>query len=189
MKQRKLIDETGNVYGKLTVVSRADNDKNGFGKWICKCDCGNKSIVAGINLRKEKGTRSCGCLKNEIMFTKRSGNAVFGIILRNIKSDCKKRNLPFNITLEDVKEITVQPCSYCKREPYELKCRYQRPDSTVENDCLLLNGIDRIIPSKGYTKGNITPCCKYCNRAKSDLTLDEFKNLIKLIYKNYINET
>lgn len=60
----KLIDETGNVYGHLTVLKRADNIITPNGRshvaWLCKCDCGNEIIVRGSNLRKGY-TKSCGC--------------------------------------------------------------------------------------------------------------------------------
>jgi hypothetical protein len=49
----------------------------------------------------------------------------------------------------------------------------------------LSNGIDRVVPDKGYVYDNCVPCCKYCNRAKSDLTTEQFKNLIIKIYNNY----
>ena len=188
MGQKKLINEIGNIYGRLTVISRAENSKNGVARWLCKCECGNEKIICGISLRSKNPTHSCGCLQKEAMLKRRGGDAVFNIILRNIKSDCKNRKIPFNLTLDDVKDITIRPCTYCKREPYDLRCRYQRPNSNVKNDCMLLNGIDRVVPSLGYIRGNVKPCCKYCNRAKSDLTLDEFKNLIILLYKNYAYE-
>ena len=60
---QKLIDETGNKYGKLTVLSLT-KDKNGRTAWLCQCDCGNTKIVRGSDLRKNKIT-SCGCGKGK----------------------------------------------------------------------------------------------------------------------------
>lgn len=62
--QMKTIDETGNRYGRLTVVCRAGSTKNGEAMWLCLCDCGNESIVRGTKLRRME-TRSCGCLEQE----------------------------------------------------------------------------------------------------------------------------
>lgn len=56
----KVIDETGNRYGILTVIRRVENDKNGKARWLCKCDCGNEIEVVGSMLRKGN-TKSCGC--------------------------------------------------------------------------------------------------------------------------------
>lgn len=60
---QRLIDETGNKYGRLTVLKRigSNNDKKAL--WLCRCDCGNEVITTGKRLRN--GTvRSCGCLKS-----------------------------------------------------------------------------------------------------------------------------
>ena len=60
----KFIDLTGQRFGRLVVIKRAENN----GKrtmWLCKCDCGNETIVDGGNLVK-KNTISCGCRKKEI---------------------------------------------------------------------------------------------------------------------------
>ena len=56
-----LIDITGNRYGKLTVVCRAENAPKGISRWECKCDCGKVVIVRGNNLRSG-AVKSCGCL-------------------------------------------------------------------------------------------------------------------------------
>ena len=58
-----LLDLTDMRFGKLTVVSRVI-DKSKIVKWLCICDCGNKKIVVGRNLRENK-TKSCGCLRVE----------------------------------------------------------------------------------------------------------------------------
>lgn len=61
-----LIDETGNRYGRLTVVSRAENTKRGLARWNCVCDCGNTTVVIGNNLRNGN-TVSCGCRVKEVL--------------------------------------------------------------------------------------------------------------------------
>ena len=59
---QKLIDETGNKYGSLTVLYKT-KDKNNRTAWMCKCDCGNITYVKGIALRSGQ-IKSCGCLKS-----------------------------------------------------------------------------------------------------------------------------
>jgi hypothetical protein len=63
MSARK--DETGNVYGSLTVKSFS-HVRNGKSHWVCECACGTICIVAAGALRRqdEKRTTSCGCFKN-----------------------------------------------------------------------------------------------------------------------------
>ena len=59
-----LKNEIGNVYGYLTVISRAENDKDGRAQWLCRCKCGNEVIVRGKSLRSGN-TKSCGCYQKE----------------------------------------------------------------------------------------------------------------------------
>ena len=60
----KLIDLTGQKFGRLTVISRAEN-KGKRAAWNCLCECGKKVVVEG-SLLKSGNTQSCGCLKREI---------------------------------------------------------------------------------------------------------------------------
>lgn len=66
---RKTIDLTGEKFGRLTVIKRAEDvisDKGVRTKcWECICDCGNKVIVRQAGLRRGT-TKSCGCLHREI---------------------------------------------------------------------------------------------------------------------------
>ena len=56
---RKKIDLTGQRFGKLVVLSEiADRDKHKHVKWLCVCDCGNRTTQAGVDLRKGS-TTSC----------------------------------------------------------------------------------------------------------------------------------
>jgi len=59
-----LIDETGNTYGRLTVLGRADNEGT-RAKWLCECECGNHTSVTGKQLRTGH-TKSCGCYRAEV---------------------------------------------------------------------------------------------------------------------------
>lgn len=52
-------------FGRLKVVSQAEPTKDNHKRWLCECECGNKTIVDGRDLRKG-ATKSCGCLLKEI---------------------------------------------------------------------------------------------------------------------------
>ncbi len=66
-------DLTGQVFGRLTVLSQIDDHISSSGerrsKWLCKCICGNKVEVVGKNLKDKKVT-SCGCYKSESLAEK-----------------------------------------------------------------------------------------------------------------------
>lgn len=63
------VDLTGQVFGRLTVLNRAEDYISPSGskrvRWHCKCECGNETTVTGDLLKKGK-TRSCGCLQSEL---------------------------------------------------------------------------------------------------------------------------
>ena len=59
-----MIDLSGQRFGRLTVVRKADN-KNGRVAWLCVCDCGKETIVSSDKLRQGR-TQSCGCLSVEL---------------------------------------------------------------------------------------------------------------------------
>lgn len=58
------VDETGNKYGRLTVLRPASKQKPGGFRWVCQCDCGKLTEHKGVRLRAGN-VKSCGCLKRE----------------------------------------------------------------------------------------------------------------------------
>lgn len=56
----------GQVFGRLTVVSRAPNDKTRNSQWNCVCECGTQKIVRSKCLKLGK-VKSCGCLQREVI--------------------------------------------------------------------------------------------------------------------------
>lgn len=63
---RKLINLSGNRFGKLLVIERCGymqkNSKQPT--WLCICDCGVSTLAVGYQLRNGS-QRSCGCLRKE----------------------------------------------------------------------------------------------------------------------------
>ncbi len=60
----KLIDLTGNSFGRLTVLHRDFSNTSKKVYWICLCQCGNKKPVQGSHLRRG-AVCSCGCYGEE----------------------------------------------------------------------------------------------------------------------------
>lgn len=60
----RFIDRTGERFGRLLVISRAEssNIKRRRTRWLCRCDCGKETVVHSDNLSR---MGSCGCLKIE----------------------------------------------------------------------------------------------------------------------------
>lgn len=61
----KALDITGERYGELTVIEKA-NSRNGKTYWKCKCSCGKEKEVQTCHLRNGS-IKSCGCKSNLIL--------------------------------------------------------------------------------------------------------------------------
>lgn len=94
-----MVDMTGKRFGKLVVVSRAKSP-NKQAAWLCKCDCGNETVVLGWNLRSGH-TVSCGCvhkegLKKGLRLSHGMANCRLYGIWEDMKSRCYNPNTPPN---------------------------------------------------------------------------------------------
>ena len=97
----KLVDLTGMVFGKLTVIKR-DGSKPfpGGGKsvvYLCKCECGNTKRVYAGNLRTGH-TTSCGCVQYQTRIDVHTRHGVSQSRIYttyvNIKQRCCNSNNP-----------------------------------------------------------------------------------------------
>lgn len=59
----RLIDLTGQRFGRLTVIERAPSAGR-HPRWLCECECGASIVAYGSNLKRGR-TQSCGCLHRE----------------------------------------------------------------------------------------------------------------------------
>ena len=80
-------------------------------------------------------------------------------------------------------------CNYCKCPPSQIQYPSKKHSKEWrEKGKLIYNGIDRINNKVGYVLKNCVSCCKNCNRAKSDLSIENFNNWIKNLSINYGNK-
>lgn len=92
------------------------------------------------------------------------------------------QNLEFNITTDYLRYL------WNKQEG---KCALSNLDMTfIFNSGRISTNIsiDKIVPSKGYTMGNIQLVCMACNQIKSDLSESEMYNFCKNIVEVYENK-
>lgn len=133
--------------------------------WLCKCSCGNKVYVIGAHLTNGTSTkcRLCGT-KDRTEF----GHATKHTVLCGYKSDARGRNYCWSITDDEFFSLCKAPCLYCGDLPRNIsKSIYGTGD-------FIYNGIDRTNNSLGYTKENTVSCCRICNRAKSNLSYEDW---------------
>jgi hypothetical protein len=185
----RLTGVIGLKYGRLTAIK--DLGLRNYGKsnrtfFLFGCDCGSQVELPLKQVASMK-TRSCGCLIYEDRI-----NSTNRYVYKSIKSGAKSRGLDFEISYNDFLSISSKECFYCGQIDKRNKWAYVGSSSnssfveSVTNRKLydsMINGLDRLDSSFGYTMDNIVSCCGTCNRAKMDLKLDDFLSHIKKIYK------
>ena len=110
----KCIDLTGQRFGRLTVVGRADNyitPKGAkFSRWNCICDCGKKTIVVSSSLRSGN-TTSCGCYHDQCCRERRIKHGKSGGKLNWVWTAMKERCL--NPNSKDYKYYGARGITVC----------------------------------------------------------------------------
>jgi len=172
--QKYYKDINGQRYGRLLVTGYSHHDKHNSIVWDTICDCGNTHKVLGSSLRKGQ-TQSCGCLwkeerakvweKNKLP----EGEASFNALLSRYKQGAKQRELVFDLSSDQFRDLIQQPCFYCGNA------------TVIETSFMSLpyaysyvSGLDRKDNSIGYTEQNVVPCCWTCNKMKGLLNMEEF---------------
>ena len=192
-------NRVGDQYGRLTVIDHAGKDHRGKHLWLCKCTCGNTKVVVADNLSSKK-SKSCGCLKTE--FLSRSGNqyglysdrevATLKVQYSHLRRRNRKKGFDDVISFAEFTSLSKSPCNYCgvnhSREIEDRLCE-SKDKKKFSDYILLINGIDRIDPSKGYTSSNSVPCCSKCNFAKHTMQEQEFFEWVEKVYNHIFNTT
>lgn len=180
-----MLNLNGQKFNNLLIIDRALSTRN-YGKnkaWHkCLCDCGNTRIVETYDLRSGR-IKSCGC-KNRL----EKSESGFRRLYSNYKFSAKERNLSFSLTKEQFKELTKNNCNYCLKEPAMTRIS-NKTSKNIEHDSYIYNGIDRVDNNKGYEYSNCVACCKICNIAKQELSLEEFKEWLSRVYNNLIGDS
>ncbi len=163
-----MLDLSNKRFGKLLVLELVGHAKDRNALWKCQCDCGNIATVRSGNL-VQGTTRSCGCLRKEKRYNQLPyGEAAFNDLYSRYQRKAKERNLCFELTKDQFRELTNKSCHYCGIGPSKIHKVNKRVGEYP------YNGVDRIDNKKGYIIDNVTPCCYLCNKAKSSLSYDEF---------------
>ena len=161
----------GAVFGRLTIHALSKRRKKWWRYYHCICSCGKKADVCGRELVYGK-TKSCGCLQKEAA-RKNARRYAPGVaasfrLYGMMKWQAKKRPIEFTLSRDDYLKLTQLPCHYCGAPPSNTTGLQE-----VNGQCRY-SGLDRVDNSKGYTLGNVVPCCHDCNCAKRTKTYTEF---------------
>lgn len=187
-------DWTGQKFGKLVFKNPTGEKQGHHLLWNLSCDCGGNVNAIPCNVSSGK-IKSCGCLRSaaarEAARSGIKGRRYAPIIssARTVWFGTYSSELEFEMFYK----LSQLPCHYCGRPPYRIfnvasmTSNHYNSDNQKNNGNFIYNGLDRVDSSLGHTLDNIVPCCYECNRAKSNMTVDSFLELIKLIYQHSIN--
>ena len=180
--------QIGEKYHRLTPTERLPNDPRGWSLFKCQCECGAVLVVPGYNLHKTRQThvvRSCGCALRDhlkrvhIKIRRAFGRSAAHAVYLNNKAGALKRGIEWNLSEETFLKLNQMPCAYCGD-------LLTNTDSGVRrHGGYTYNGVDRVNNDKGYIEGNVVSSCYVCNLFKGTLTVDQFKQWIKDIWKHH----
>ena len=135
----KALELTGKIFGKLTVLSKAETLKKQT-RWLCKCECGNQKIIVGTHLTSHwKPTQSCGCLKKthfvdltgkkfgKLTLIKLLGKNKAKCWIYNVKCDCGNERI---MEGNDVKSGKIKSCG-CTTSDWVVKKCNENPTSSI----------------------------------------------------------
>lgn len=166
-------DLVGRTFYMWTVLSPVVKKKGrGVQRYVCRCACGKIKTVRRRELMNGL-SKSCGCWQDlgpEL-------SAIRGL-QSSYKKSARTRNLTWELTEDQFREITSTKCHYCGIDPSQ--------KHKTNGKLYIYNGIDRVDPTGGYSLDNIVPCCKTCNFAKLSMTRQEFLEWIERVYNHSI---
>jgi hypothetical protein len=96
--------------------------------------------------------------------------------LDSIRTRAKRSGLPFDIDLEDINNYDICPVFGFKLERGSLSEKRKSPS------------VDRIVPSRGYVKGNIQIISDKANSMKQGATPEELRMFAKWVLKTFPEE-
>lgn len=168
---KKIKNHANEVYGRLTVLQFIER-KEQKSYWKCRCSCG-KEIIIPISYLTSGDTKSCGCLKKEIV-SKREKEKAFikNHRLYDIWQDMKRRC--YNSTRNAYKYYGAKNITVCDEWKNDFKIFQNWAFKNGYNDKLT---IDRIDNKKGYTPNN----CRWATRFEQN---NNMSTNHKIIYKN-----
>lgn len=178
-------DRIGKKINSFVVIGSDLVGKNKV--WICRCVCGDEKTFWKFSSISRQET--CGCGTDSAGLTAKQRRSVLSR-MNSYKSGAKSRGFSWDLSYDDFVNITTKNCVYCNAPPKIWDCVSGAP--SVTKDCphvdsslyeILFNGVDRVDSNDGYTVDNSVTCCTACNRAKSDMSIGDFKNQVERMYK------
>lgn len=177
----------GTKFGRLVVFEEfAASTVRGKKRLVrCLCECGNEVLTSAGNL-SSGNSRSCGRKGCPARFEsaakiarirtpgthpfkhRNPGAQARNHIYLNYRTSAAKKGRAFEISRDEFHELTGRDCAYCGSPPSN------RLKDKNGDGVFVYSGLDRVDPTRGYTMDNVVPACILCNRAKTNMSRDDF---------------
>ncbi len=179
----------GTRFGRLTTLSLSSK-----GNIRCLCDCGVETIQRSASLGR---VMSCGCYNRE-KGRLYGPQTAWNKLIKTHRNVASRRGISSELTDERIVELSSSDCSYCSAPPRKWECHKNHyllsargkntktPDlDFADSKVIFVNGIDRVDSNRGYTNDNCVACCKDCNTAKLNMSVEDFKAWSIRLYNNF----
>lgn len=157
---------------KLTI-------RNGNG--VCKTCLEEKPLSNFLHIPKKNTYRgSCNecCNKNRVLHRNKNLTNYFRDRVSGLKARAKKESLDFNIDSDFLFEIYQSQRYACF---YTGQLMGTHSNVLPKRESRL--SVDKVVPHKGYVKGNVVLCCNWINVMKQDASLETLKIWMPLVYE------
>lgn len=176
-------DYSGSKYGHLTLLRYAKPGGSGRGAiWDARCDCGNVKQVVAKDVANGR-IKTCGICEyhSRLREPNPAGyiavNKAQKLIYAKLVKESVRRGNTWQLSLEEVMDITGKSCVYCG----------DKPSQKIKNSKLVYSELDRLDPMVGYTLTNVVPCCYTCKQMKSGRNYQKFLDKVVKIYQHIFN--
>lgn len=163
----RIKNRTGQRYGRWLVLGYTGSDSRGQSTWLCKCDCGNHSVISQNNLGSG-ASLSCGCLHDEMLseystshgLAHRTPEYNTWVAMRQRCRNPKNQNYP----IYGGRGITIDPAW----EDFAVFLRDVGPKPSPKHS------LDRINPDGNYEKGNVrwATQIEQCNNLRKNRVIE-----------------
>lgn len=157
---------TGKKFNRLTVLRRNGSSKDKHAMWLCKCDCGNETVVRSDCLRIGK-IQSCGCLRNELVGDR--GRTHGMTETRLYRTWCGMKNRCYNPSYKGYKNYGGRGITICSEWLHDFQAFYDWAMANSYKENLTIERKD--------VNGNYCPenCCWITKKMQSRNRTDNRK--------------